>query len=107
MSKIIITQNDQGKTIEAHQGDEIVFRLEENLTTGYGWEVEPIESSKLELIDSNYIPSPPIVMGRGGMRVLRLVARSPGNHEIHLKLRRSWESPDKALSRLDVLIKVR
>jgi predicted secreted protein len=107
MSEIIITEQDQGKIIEAHQGDVIVCRLEENLTTGYEWEVEPTAGSVLELIDSTYIQSPGIVMGRGGMRVLRFIAKSPGNQEIHLRLRRSWDSPDKALNRLDIMIQVR
>ena len=107
MSEIVITQRDQGRIIEAHQGDVIVFRLEENLTTGYGWELGTIEGSTLELIDSTYIESPGIVMGRGGMRVLRFMARSPGNQEIRLRLRRPWESLEKALKRLAVMIQVR
>ena len=45
MSEIVVTQQDQGSIFEAHQDDVIVFRLEENLTTGYGWEVEPVDGS--------------------------------------------------------------
>ena len=107
MPEIVITQHDQGRIIEAHQGDTIVFRLEENPTTGYEWEVETVRGLILEFIDSTYLESPGILMGRGGMRVLRYLAKSPGKQETHLRLRRSWDLPDKALNRLDVTIQVR
>jgi predicted secreted protein len=107
MTEIVITKEDHGKTIQVHQGDVIIFRLEENLTTGYEWEAEPSEGSMLELLDSTYVQSPGIALGRGGMRVMRFAAKSLGNQEIHLKLRRSWESPDKTRNRLDVKIQVR
>ena len=74
MSEISVTRQDQGSVFEAHQDDVIVFRLEENLTTGYGWEVETVEGSLVELIDSTYLEATGTAMGRGGTRVLRLVA---------------------------------
>jgi predicted secreted protein len=40
MSDILITLDDQGRTFEANQGDLIVIRLAENMTTGYMWELE-------------------------------------------------------------------
>ncbi len=107
MSEIIITEYDQGKIIPVHEGNIIVFHLEENLTTGYEWELEPMQGLILELLDSIYIQSPGIALGRGGMRVMRFLAKSSGNQQIRLKLRRSWDSPDKVLKRLDVTIKVR
>jgi inhibitor of cysteine peptidase len=107
MPEIVITQNDQKRIVEASQGDTIVFRLEENPTTGYEWEVGTIKGSILELIDSKYLESPGILMGRGGMRVMRYLARSIGNQEFHLRLRRSWDPRNEALNRLDVTVQVR
>ena len=107
MSEIVVTKQDQGRIIEAQQGDAIVFRLEENLTTGYGWEIETVEGSVVELIESTYIVAPGMAMGRGGMRVLRFVARSPGSQEIRLILRRPWDPPDRVLEHLKVTIRVR
>jgi predicted secreted protein len=107
MSEIVVTRHDNGRIIEAHPGDVIVFRFEENLTTGYGWEVETVEGSVFELIESTYVETPGMAMGSGGMRVLRFVARSPGSQEIRLRLRRPWDSPDRALEHLEVTIRVR
>ena len=107
MSEIVVTRQDQRAVIEANRDDVIVFHLEENLTTGYGWQVAPIESPLVELIDSTYVEAPGKAMGRGGTRVMRFVARSPGSQEIHLRLRRPWDPPDKALEHLQVTIRVR
>ena len=106
MSEIVVTQHDQGSIFEAHRDDVIVFRLEENLTTGYGWEVEAVDGTVVELIESTYVEAPGMAMGRGGTRVLRFVARSPGSQEIRLRLRRPWDPPDRALEHLEVTIQV-
>ena len=107
MSEIVVTRHDQGRIFEAHRGDVIVFRLEENLTTGYGWEVKTVEGSVVEFIESTYVEATGMAIGRGGMRVMRFVARSPGSQEIRLQLRRPWDPPDKALEHLEVTIRVR
>jgi predicted secreted protein len=107
MSEIVITQDDQGRTIEAQQGDTIVFHLEENLATGYGWELDSVEGFAVELTDSTYNQSPGTLMGRGGMRVLRFIAKEPGSQEIHLRLHRSWDPPEKVLKEFNVKIHVR
>ncbi len=106
MSKIVVEQDDLGNVIEADPGDVIVLHLEENLTTGYGWEVET-EGSVVELIESNHVENTEIAMGCAGMRILSFATRSPGSKEIHLRLRRPWDPPDKALKHLDVTIRVR
>ena len=107
MSEIVVTGHDQGSVFEAHQGDRIVFRLEENLSTGYGWEAAAVEGSVVELVESTYVKDPGIAMGRGGTRILRFVAVSPGSQDIHLVLRRQWDPSDKVQKRLDVTIRVR
>jgi predicted secreted protein len=107
MSEIIVTRNDQGRIIEAHRSDVIEFRLEENLTTGYGWEMKTVEGSVVELIESTYVEATGMDIGRGGTRILRFVARSPGSQEIHLQLRRPWDPRDKAMDHMDFTIRVR
>ncbi|HWQ47978.1 MAG TPA: protease inhibitor I42 family protein [Methanosarcina sp.] len=106
MSEIVIEQDDLGHIIEADPSDVIVLRLEENLTTGYMWEVET-QGSVVELIESTHVENKGIAMGCAGVRVLRFVLKSAGSQEIHLRLRRSWDPPYKALKHLDVTIWVR
>jgi predicted secreted protein len=107
MPDILITQQDQGGTFEAYEGDEIVIRLEENLTTGYQWEMEAIDSPVLELLDSEYSSDPEILMGSGGTRTLRFRAKSSGSQQVRLSLRRSWDPEDVAVERFDVNIGVK
>jgi inhibitor of cysteine peptidase len=105
MSEIVVTQKDLGSIIETYRGDVIELRLGENLTTGYRWEVKT-EGSVVELIGSTYVEAPGKALGRGGTRVLRFVAKSPGSQEIRLRLRRPWDPPDGALEHLDMKIRV-
>lgn len=105
MSEIVITQNYLGNIIEAHLGDLIVFHLEENLTTGYGWEVET-KGSVVEFIESTYAEAHRMTMGRGGMRVIRFAARSLGSQEIRLRLHRPWDPSDSVLEHVDTTIRV-
>ena len=107
MSEIVITRNDQGSIVETNRDDVIIFRLEENISTGYGWEPEAVDSSVLELIESTYTEAPGMAMGRSGTRILHFVARSPGSQDIHLRLRRPWDPPGRALDHLEVTIHVR
>lgn len=107
MSETVITRIDRGRTIDARPGDVIVIRIEENLTTGYGWEIESREGGVLALKESSYVESTDVVMGRGGMRLLRFVALAQGSQEIRLQLRRPWEPPDKAIEQFSVTIRVR
>jgi predicted secreted protein len=106
MSEIVVTQQDLGDIIEANREDVIVIRLEENLTTGYQWQVET-EGRVVELIESTYLEAPGIAMGRGGKRILRFRAKSTGSQEIRLKLRRPCDPPDKSAEQLDVTIRVK
>ncbi|MDD1731932.1 MAG: hypothetical protein CG440_341 [Methanosaeta sp. NSM2] len=85
MSEIVVTGRDGGKTFEVMPNDVIVFRLKENLTTGYGWEVEAVKGSGIDLMESNYIEAAGMAVGRGGTRIMRFLARSLGDQEIRLK----------------------
>jgi inhibitor of cysteine peptidase len=107
MAEIVITAQDQGGTLEADPGDVVVIRLEENMTTGYGWEVGAMDSSLVELLDSEYAEAPGIALGRGGTRTLRFRTRSSGSERIQLRLQRPWESEDAAVEHFEVTIRVR
>jgi len=106
MSEILITLPDQGHTVEVSKGDVIIIRLEENITTGYGWEIGMIDSSIIELLDSNYTPTPVTGVGGGGMRTFRFRAKSSGREHIQLRLRRSWDPADAAIERFEVTVQV-
>ncbi len=107
MSDIHIAQGDHGKTVKAHRGDVIEIRLDENLTTGYGWETAELDRSVLEPLDSGYEEKPGSLLGRGGVRTFRFKAGSPGSAPLRLRLRRPWEPADAAIEHFEVTVKVR
>ncbi len=107
MSEIAVSRSDLGRTLDARPGDLVVIRIEENLTTGYGWEVEPFADTVLALAESSYVEATDRAMGRGGMRSVRFVARAPGSQQVRLQLRRPWDPPEKAIEQFSVTIRVR
>lgn len=106
MSEIVVTQSDQGRTVDVRSGDVIVIRMTENLTTGYGWEIESGEGTVVTLAESNYVEVAGKDMGCGGMRVLRFVALAQGNQEVRLQLRRPWDPPNKSIEQFGITIRV-
>ncbi len=108
MSEILITPLDHGSTCVANQGDVILIRLEENITTGYQWDIAMIDSSMFELLDSDYSSSQGEgLLGSPGTRTFRFRAKSPGSERIQLRLRRSWEPIDAAVEHFEVNIQVK
>ena len=106
MSEIVVSRSGQGGIIDARPGDVIVLRLEENLTTGYGWEIASGEGTVVALKDSTYSEAAGMAMGRGGMRLVRFVALAQGSQEVRLQLRRPWDPPDKAIEQFSITIRV-
>jgi inhibitor of cysteine peptidase len=106
VSEIVIVQSDQGKTFEVRQGDLISFRLAENPTTGYQWEVDAADDRVIALQDSDYSMAPGAGIGGGGTRTFTFKAQSSDTVQVRLKLRREWEPEDTALDRFEVTIRV-
>ncbi len=97
MSEIVILDSDQGKTIEAHRGDSITIRLTENPTAGYHWEISGTNNHLVEFQSSDYLKPSKAVIGSGGTRIFRFKVLSNGTDKIQIRLRRSWESEDRAV----------
>jgi predicted secreted protein len=93
MAEIEVTQS--GSTVHLSIGDEIVVRVPEMPTTGYGWTVSTVDPA-LRLVESTFVPpvgngSEP-TPGAGGQRVIRLRAAAVGEAGAELALKRSWET---------------
>ena len=112
MPTITLTNADNGRTIEAREGDEIVLQLPENPTTGYRWHVDRVEGALEPEAESRLpeaAPSPPdpnVQFGRGGVRELRFRAVAPGTARLELKHWQAWEGERSVVERfaLDVTL---
>jgi predicted secreted protein len=92
-----LTDADNGKTIQAHVGDEIHIALDANPSTGYSWSVEKIDGTLLPLKQSDFSASSSAV-GSGGTQTLTFVAKNAGTATLQLKYWRSFEG-DKSITR--------
>jgi inhibitor of cysteine peptidase len=91
-SPITLTQQDEGKTVEAAVGQKIFVQLASNPTTGYQWSVVG-NPAPLEFIKSDYAADPQAAgrIGAGGIQTLRFADKLPGKVELKLGYARPWE----------------
>ncbi len=106
MSQILVSHRDEGRTVQARCGDQIVVRLPENPTTGFQWAVVDVAESALTLENSDYEPAPAGGLGGGGVAVHCFRARAAGSGRLRLVLRQEWE-PDALAERFEVAVVVR
>ena len=80
-----ITEADDGKTVQATVGDEIVLRLESNASTGYSWKVTK-EPDPAGLSDAGHEYEQPDggVVGAAGQELFMFDAEAVGSAEIAL-----------------------
>jgi len=98
---MILSEQDQGRTIEVAEDDIITVRLKENPTTGYRWSVET--PNGLELVEDGFEAGGGGI-GAAGVRVLQFRATRPGSHKLHLKNWREWEGEASVTERFDANI---
>ncbi|MCX5786563.1 MAG: protease inhibitor I42 family protein [Elusimicrobia bacterium] len=106
----IITQNENGREFELAMGETFQVSLPENPTTGYQWEVYKSGAPFVGLEKEEYIaPEENLsghIVGRGGTKLLTFEAAKPGEAELALRLRRSWEAESEFVDSFSVKLKI-
>ncbi len=111
MRQVTVTQADGGRTLDVQEGDEITVQLPENPGTGYKWAVER-RDRKLALREDSFVPQSagiadaPQAIGRGGTRVLTLIAKSSGTAQLNLKHYRSWVGDSSITERFSITFRI-
>jgi len=97
------------ETIEVTVGQDFVLSLESNPTTGYSWELTGPLPAWLELIGSEYIPTPtdPPMVGSGGVEEWTFRANDAGTATITFEYRRPWEKDQPPAERKTFVIVAR
>jgi predicted secreted protein len=103
----VLTESDEGSTIEGDSRDAFVVRLKENSGAGYLWNVEDLKHAGFLLFrDDRVIPSADDDVGG---EVERVVGARPGDSRvgrIELQQTRPWEATEP-LSRLSFTFDLR
>ena len=105
MSEIMVRQPELGRPVDARQGDVIILELEENLSTGYSWDLTGLPGFVTVAESSQEAATPPR-LGAPGVRRFRLVATATGQGTIEGHLRRPWD-PANVADRFSVQLSVR
>jgi inhibitor of cysteine peptidase len=96
-------------TIEVIVGEDFVIPLDSNPTTGYSWELASSLPKWLELIGSEYVPTPtePGIVGSGGVEEWTFRANTEGTTTITFEYRRPWEKDQPPAERKTFVIVAR
>ena len=80
-----------GDTIKVKNGDTFSVVLPSNPTTGYSWQVD-FDFNYVQLTDSGYVTSNPVLVGSSGNETFEFLAVKSGQTEITFSYLRPWES---------------
>jgi inhibitor of cysteine peptidase len=93
-----LTAADNGASVRAQPGDELVVRLPESPGTGYRWHIDAIEGV-VELEGDSFDLGGNTAPGAGGTREFRFRPTAPGTGRIALKHWREWEGDSSVTAR--------
>jgi predicted secreted protein len=99
----ILTDKDQGHTVEVGAESVVTLRLDENPSTGYRWNVETAGGLEME---SDSFERAGDAIGAGGVRVFQFRASEAGSHRLSIKKWRDWEGESSIIDRFYVTIVV-
>jgi inhibitor of cysteine peptidase len=105
MRTVTLTQQDDGASVAAQQGDEIVIELPENSTTGYRWAVLPTHEPLLSLVRTESTPVSRRI-GAPSVRAFVFRANTSGAGQIDLKNWREWEGESSVHSRFTAQVRI-
>lgn len=91
-----LTAAQAGRVVTLRVGDTLRVELEENPTTGYRWQAQPVEAGVLEPASTSYEAAGEHAAGSGGTARLDFRAARPGRVTLRLELRRPWETAGAA-----------
>jgi predicted secreted protein len=86
---------DNGATVELKIGERLEVALSGNPTTGYNWEVQPLDTPVLQQVgERDFEPDDPDADGSGGTVTVRFDAIAAGQTALRLEYRRPWDDPN-------------
>ncbi|NYT00309.1 MAG: protease inhibitor I42 family protein [Methanocellales archaeon] len=100
---LFMPQIGTGDTIKVKNGDTFSVVLPSNPTTGYRWEVN-FDFNYVQLTDSSYVTSNPVLVGSSGNETFEFLAVKSGETEMTFYYSRPWESKPPLDTRVFMII---
>jgi inhibitor of cysteine peptidase len=103
---LLITEKDNGRTMDVRLGGSVRIDLPENATTGYRWAIDRYDDNVIEAIATEpHYPSDAV--GSGGEVTFIFKGKKTGIGEIVLKHWRHWEGAPSITDRFYLRLNVR
>jgi inhibitor of cysteine peptidase len=103
---LVVTQKDNGKTIDLSVGQDFLIQLDENPTTGYRWEVREIDTDLIDRTEDQYSQNLDSETGGGGVRIFKFTTKKTGQDRIQLKHWRTWEGEKSSIGCFTIQLRV-
>lgn len=106
---LTLTVNDNGKTLSAKVGQDIVISLKGNITTGYSWAVGRVTGDAVAAVGDVVYKTDehaPGMVGVGGIFTAKFKAAKAGKATVTLEYRRPWEKNQKPAQVFEVSLTV-
>jgi predicted secreted protein len=110
-----VTAQDNGSSLILRQGETLQVVLSGNAGTGYGWDLEHHDPSRIKPLgmESRQTPGPPLPDGRslplaGGQQQISFLFRMlrPGRSTLQLRYWRPWEGAGSIIERFRVRVEI-
>jgi inhibitor of cysteine peptidase len=106
LAMLSLTSADNGKAYTVTPHTAVVLTLPSNASTGYRWQLKPVDKSVLRLVSHRYLQPKKSLPGAPGEERWRFTAVGAGSVQLRLVYVRSWEK-NKPARRFGVTIRVR
>ncbi len=106
-SKIVLTEKDSGKIIDAEVGDTITLRLKANPSTGYLWNRKMPDMGVLREKENRYetLDKKQGTVGTNVFKIYSFDVVGPGEAGIKMEYRRPWEHNTAPQASFDIMIR--
>jgi inhibitor of cysteine peptidase len=103
----LLTEADNGTTVELAAGERLTVRLESNPTTGFSWQprVDP-DAAVLRSVGHEYVPPDDALVGEGGIELWAFEGVAPGTTGMALVYLRPFDPSDVGAN-FEVEVRVR
>jgi len=106
-STVSVDASDAGETVTLSKGDYLNVSLAGNLTTGYTWEMLPLDTSIITQRGEPIMKPDSKAIGSGGMITLKFQAVKTGQTQLKLIYHRPWEKGVEPVNTFEITIVVK
>jgi predicted secreted protein len=111
LKSLVLTEADNGRTINVPEGQNVVVKLSSNPSTGYEWSVASTDRTFGYPYYKKFLPDQSGAVGSGGVQRMTWKTKGGismvGRHEVKLEYKRPWETNGAAARTFKFVVEIR